>query len=240
MTRVLGILRSTSLMAAALMFLSCASAKNSEWVELKPADTGSGQSLHIQGTVHHLDLEGGVYVIRDAAGTSYNPTNLPAEYRVDGLAVEADARRRDDVVSIGMVGTMVDLERIRKAASSEAEPPNLVGTTWLLEDLAGAGVIDRIQATLSFSANGTASGNASCNQFNGPATVSGSTVSFGPLATTRKMCPEAVMDQERRYLEALRGTVQFERKESFLYIYAAGQSQPLRFIAMDESESAPR
>ena len=115
MVRVLGNLPPASLMAAVLTLLSCASAGRSDWVELTTADTGSGQTLHIIGTVHHLDIEGGVYVIRDAQGTSYNPTNLPPEFRVEGLAVEADARRRDDLVSIGMVGPMVDLKRIRKA-----------------------------------------------------------------------------------------------------------------------------
>ena len=39
------------------------------------------------------------------------------------------------------------------------------GTAWVLEDLAGAGVVDRVQATLVFSEDGSVRGNASCNQF---------------------------------------------------------------------------
>ena len=181
-----------------------------------------------------------MYVIRDAAGTSYNLTNLPSEFRVDGLAVEADATRRDDLVSIGMVGPMVDLLRIRKATSKETEPSGLSGTSWRLEDLSGTGVLDHVQATLALAADGAVSGNASCNQFHGTATVTGSPVSFGTLATTRKACAEAVMNQEQRYLEALRRAERFERKGSILYIYVAGKSDPLRFTAMDESESVPR
>ena len=46
--------------------------------------------------------------------TQYNPLNLPTESQVDGLAVEADTRRADDVASIGMVGPMVELLRIRR------------------------------------------------------------------------------------------------------------------------------
>lgn len=132
-------------------------------------------------------------MIRDAEGATFNPTNLPETFRVDGLAIEADAQRRDDLVSIGMVGPMVELIRICERAEVKEE---LSGTAWILEDLAGAGVVDRTQPTLVFSGDGKASGNASCNQFHGTATVSDRTITFGPLATTRKICVEALMHQE--------------------------------------------
>jgi hypothetical protein len=63
--------------------------------------------------VHYLDLEGGLFVIRDAQGVQYNPTNLPETFRRDGMLVEAEAQRRDDMASIGMVGSIVELLRIR-------------------------------------------------------------------------------------------------------------------------------
>jgi hypothetical protein len=43
-----------------------------------------------------------------------NPLNLPADFRVDGLAVEADTRRRDDVATIGLAGPVLELLRIRR------------------------------------------------------------------------------------------------------------------------------
>ena len=46
-------------------------------------------------------------------------------------------------------------------------PPNLLNTEWLLEDLAGRGVLDRIQATLAFPGPNKVAGNGSCNT--GPA-----------------------------------------------------------------------
>jgi len=87
------------------------------WVQVmpEPAEEAGRQAPHrLVGTVRYLDLEGGLYVIRDAEGTNHNPTNLPAEFRVDGLAVEAAVRGRDDLMSIGMVGPMVDIVRIRE------------------------------------------------------------------------------------------------------------------------------
>jgi len=43
-----------------------------------------------------------------------NTWSSRADFRVDGLAVEADARRCDDVATIGMVGPVLELLRIRR------------------------------------------------------------------------------------------------------------------------------
>jgi hypothetical protein len=99
------------------MLTACASGQPA-WVQLTPESAGSGPTVHITGTVQHVDLEGGIFVIRDADGTRYSPTNLPAAFRVDGLRVEADARRSENLVSIGMVGQLVELLRVRKAPES--------------------------------------------------------------------------------------------------------------------------
>lgn len=119
-------------------------------------------------------------------------------------------------------------------ASCTSGAAGLRGTSWRLEDLAGAGVLDRVQATLEFTEEGRASGSASCNRFNGAVTVSGASITFGPLATTRRMCADAVMDQETRYLAALHEAERFEIDEPFLYIHTTGRPQPLRLIRADD------
>lgn len=222
------------MLVTALTLSSCASVGKNRWVELTPQPVGAGPVLHITGTVHHLDLEGGLFVIRDRAGTQFNPVNLPAGFRVEGIAVETEAQRRDDAASIGMVGPMIELLRIRRHAGADAGASVLVGTKWRLEDPAGADVTDRVQATLEFAEGGKVSGNGSCNQFHGTVTFDGDTIKFGPLATTRKFCGEAVMSQENQYLAALRGAQRFEVRKPFLYIYGAGKSQPLRLVGTQE------
>jgi len=107
-----------ALLATALLLVSCASDGNSDWVELKPHAAGSASIIQITGTVHHLELEGGLYVIRDAEGATFNPTNLPEAFRVEGKAIEAEAQRKEDLVSIGMVGPIVELSRIRERSDS--------------------------------------------------------------------------------------------------------------------------
>jgi len=220
---------------AVLILPSCASTAGNGWVELKPPQpAGSGPTFYITGTVHHLDLEGGLFVIRDTEGRQYNPLNLPDAFRVDGMALEADARRRDDMASIGMVGPLVELLRIRSRPGEDAIVRTLVGTKWRLEDLAGTGVLDRVQPTLEFAEEGKVSGNGSCNQFRGTVTISGDAIAFTPLATTRKFCGEAVTHQENEYLAALREAQRFEVKAPFLYIVASNRAKPLRFIRADE------
>lgn len=81
--------------ALGLMTLLAVACASSGWVEPKP-EPGAGPVLMLAGTVHRLDVEGGVWVIRDAQGASFQPTNLPDAFRKEGMAVEAEARRRDD------------------------------------------------------------------------------------------------------------------------------------------------
>lgn len=123
----------------------------------------------------------------------------------------------------------VDL-MLDRVGQANALTEKLWGTAWVLEDLAGVGVVDRVQATLVFSSSGAVSGNASCNQFRGTATVTPDSIKLSPLAATRKSCMEAVMRQETRYLEALRTASRFAINGEFLFIYTAGPSQPLKFI----------
>jgi hypothetical protein len=93
---------------------ACAPAEGPDgWTELT-STSNSAAVIRVVGTVRHLDVEGGQYVIVDPVKeTRYNPTNLPGRFQVDGTAVEADAVRREGEVSIGMVGPVVDLIRIR-------------------------------------------------------------------------------------------------------------------------------
>lgn len=81
---------------------------------------------------------------------------------------------------------------------------NWDGATWRVEDIAGRGVIDNAQTTLRIDADGKVSGSTGCNNYFGTATLDGARMRFGPLATTYRACPPALMDQERKFLDALK------------------------------------
>lgn len=106
----------------------------------------------------------------------------------------------------------------------------LQGSRWRLEDLAGQGVLDRVEATLEFPAPDTIAGSGSCNRFSGPVAIEGARIAIGNLAATRMACPEAIMDQEQRYFDALGTAERFELQGSILRIFVAGRGQPLRFV----------
>ncbi len=221
-------------------------ADDSGWTKPPAAGASTASTIRIAGTVHHLELEGGLFVIRDDAGTQYNPLNLPADHQVDGLAVDVEARRRDDTASIGMVGPMIEILRIRKRAGApvaispdaEPQPSELIGTAWRLDDLAGKGVVAGSQATLEFPSDGRTSGNGSCNRFNGVVTIAGSSITFGGVASTKMACADnAANDQETAYFQALQDAESFELDGQTLRIFSKGQSEPLRFVA---AEATPR
>jgi heat shock protein HslJ len=115
---------------------------------------------------------------------------------------------------------------------------SLVDGEWLLVDLGGVGVIDNIQATLRFPEAHKVEGNGSCNRFFGTATVAGDFIKLGPLGATRMMCPEAVSNQEMKYLNALQAAEHFEWKAPYLLIYCKGMDKPLRFTRMTPSKPA--
>jgi heat shock protein HslJ/uncharacterized membrane protein len=116
---------------------------------------------------------------------------------------------------------------------------SLWGTAWRLDSPGGTDVSERSQATLEFPTDGRASGNGSCNRFNGVVTIEGSTIRFGGLASTRKACAEDVMRREDAYLAALRDAERFEVEGDALRIHVAGHPGPLRFSAAQATAERP-
>jgi heat shock protein HslJ len=140
--------------------------------------------------------------------------------------------------TILVVSSMKESKAGAPPASAQAVPFSLSGSEWLLEDLGGSGVIDNIQATLTFPETGKLAGNGSCNRFFGPAEIDGNTLKLGPLGSTRMACPEAVMNQETKYMQALQASERFEWKDPYLMIYCKGFEKPLRFTRMQSSKPA--
>jgi hypothetical protein len=104
-------LRLVLLLVTALCLAACGGSH--DWVDLNPEPSVQAPEFRISGAVKYLDVEGGIFAIEDTDGKKYNPINLPESYKHDGMAVEADARIRDDLVSPAMIGPIVELLRIR-------------------------------------------------------------------------------------------------------------------------------
>ena len=109
--------------------------------------------------------------------------------------------------SIALVGLLLANCAMSDGSGDAPYPqPTLPDSAWLAEDIDQAGVMDMLQSTLEFDVNMNVSGNAGCNRNFGSATVTGEKITFGPLGSTRMACPQSIMDQEQRFLSALKST----------------------------------
>jgi hypothetical protein len=70
--------------------------------------------IEIDGVIRYHELEGGFYAVQSKDGETYNPINLPDEFRQDGLPVRARLRLRNDMMGVHQVGPMVEIMEIRK------------------------------------------------------------------------------------------------------------------------------
>ncbi|MEZ0335234.1 MAG: META domain-containing protein, partial [Gemmatimonadales bacterium] len=88
--------------------------------------------------------------------------------------------------------------------------------------------------TLEFPESGKVAGRGSCNRFFGSVEISGESIKLGQLGSTRMACPEAVMNQESRYFQALEAAERYTRNGDELLVYAQGFDKPLRFTRMTQ------
>ena len=120
-----------------------------------------------------------------------------------------------------IIATILAAITLVSAATSTAQEvtgeANLLGTAWLAEDIGGRGVIDRARSTLEFPKTG-------------PVSLTSNTIAIGNLASTRKMCPESLMDQEQRFMAALSKARRLEltHEGQVLLIYANNPTPTLR------------
>jgi heat shock protein HslJ len=104
----------------------------------------------------------------------------------------------------------------------------LTGTKWTVNSLVAGDTVTSLpkgtsgKAYFTFGKDGRVSGNLGCNSFSGSARAAGSTLTFGRLASTRKLCPGPQMTLEHRVEKVLEGKVTYELGHRTLSLTAAG------------------
>jgi len=116
---------------------------------------------------------------------------------------------------------------------------SLPGTVWQIEDIDKAGIVDRSMITLQFAdAEGTA-GSTGCNRYFGSFSLEGEQLIFSQLGSTRRACIPALMDQERRFLEALQGIASYSVDDrELLLLFDSNGAQRLRAVRVDTDPTA--
>jgi heat shock protein HslJ len=98
------------------------------------------------------------------------------------------------------------------------------------------GLVDGSTITMTLGEDGTVTGNATCNTYNGEYTVDGAKISFGPLMSTKMACESDELNaQEQQYLVALGNTTTWDLTNGVLTFrghiaqrHAASRDLPLR------------
>ena len=85
------------------------------------------------------------------------------------------------------------------------DPAALEGQSWILTQMLSVGGQTQIlDVGVSAEFDGTTiSGDAGCNSYHASYEASGGDISFGPIAATKKVCPEDEQSTEDRYLQLL-------------------------------------
>jgi len=90
---------------------------------------------------------------------------------------------------------------------------SLTGTPWTLESIATGNTVGTVpagvRATLEFNDDGTLAAHLGCNTGRGDYTASDTSITFGPIATTRMACEPPASDVEQAMSEVLQGEVSF-------------------------------
>lgn len=115
--------------------------------------------------------------------------------------------------------------------NSEFADADLLGRTFLIQDVAGRGVIDSSHIALVFGRDGQFSGSMGCNTAFGPYQRSGTELRFGPLGATKKMCPPALMNQEQAVLDILAAVTRIEQDKEGALILSTADGRSLRGFA---------
>jgi heat shock protein HslJ len=161
------------------------------------------------------------YLCPDQSGFQVSIPADGASVKIDGLPAGpvtlpiapsgSGARYTDGTTTFWSKGAEALLERPGQASRTctvVADPAALPGSRWRLVRLeSGDGTTavpaDASRYTLEFAADGTLSGQADCNRFQGRWTVAGTSLTLGPLAMTRAMCPPgSLSDRYARGLES--------------------------------------
>jgi heat shock protein HslJ len=111
---------------------------------------------------------------------------------------------------------MLGLDSDRGSMAFSPTEPSLSGGTWLVTGInngrgAVSSVVSETLVTAEFGDDGRLTGRTGCNDYLATYSADGSTISVGPVFTTRQACPsDAAATQEQALLNALAAASTYE------------------------------
>ena len=96
------------------------------------------------------------------------------------------------------------------AQPAAAQDDDFRDIPFVVTELRGNPPVDGITQTATFGSNGTISGEGGCNGFSAGFIVMSEAIMVQPARSTRKACEPAIMEAEKRMLDALSVVVEVE------------------------------
>ncbi|TWT64763.1 heme-binding protein [Allorhodopirellula solitaria] len=123
--------------------------------------------------------------------------------------------------------------KVASESPTPADESRLIGK-WLIEDIAGKGVVDLAQTTLEVQDDGSISGNTSVNRYFGKANMEGEQIQFGKMGATRRAGPPALMDQENKFMKAMNQVTRYQVDDrGLLHLFNEAGEELLRAAPME-------
>ena len=125
-------------------------------------------------------------------------------------------------------------------AADERGLAMLEGKTWVLVEIGSETAPVDPPITAEFGPD-TIAGSAGCNNYQGSATYTGSGLQVGPVSSTKKLCPETIMQGERTYLSALSRVIRYAREgDRLVRSYSSGGTgAPGRLVFEARGDAKP-
>ena len=86
----------------------------------------------------------------------------------------------------------------------------MTGITWRPTVVGAEEIPDDSGIFVLFAVDGSINGNGGCNSFFGSLVKTNDGIAVGELGSSRMACPEAIMDREMAFMQALQNAVHFE------------------------------
>jgi heat shock protein HslJ len=170
----------------------------------------------------HVSFSGETATIVADYGEMTHELSRPAARPVPGayefVLAGADARLRieermchDDMSGMPYPDTAFLELGDRDLSGCGGDPASLLtGGAWRIAALGETPLIEPERLSLNFLDGGRVAGSGGCNRMAGGFSLTGEGLHFGPMASTMMACPEPLMEQERRMLDALEQVVAFD------------------------------
>ena len=113
-------------------------------------------------------------------------------------------------LSLLLAGCAVTSDPFNRTSADGAGPSELVGITWLLDELNGQPTVEGSFPSVTFNDDGGLGGSGGCNVYAGDYTNSGNQIDVADnLVSTMMACDEPIMTQEFGFFEVLKTASSF-------------------------------